>query len=119
MAYLPSAVPFRSPEGLCLSHRLQVAQSSVSVGVVPWELGTACAYGQGKGGGWVAVGEQCSRCLGDQILSQEAGVLAQQSPGAQDWVPGRVEEVDGAGGWVRAVGYPPTQSPPQGTLKKF
>ena len=56
MAYLPSAVPFRSPEGLCLSHRLQVAQSSVSVGMVPWELGTACAYGQGEGGGWVLWG---------------------------------------------------------------
>lgn len=36
-------------------------------------------------------GEQCGRCLGDQILSQEAGVLGQQSLGAQDWVPGRVE----------------------------
>lgn len=56
MAYLPSAVPFRSPEGLCLSHRLQAAQSSVSVGMVPWELGTACAYGRGEGGGWVLWG---------------------------------------------------------------
>lgn len=56
MAYLPSAVPFRSPEGLCLSRQLQVAQSSVSVGMVPWELGTACAYGQGEGGGWVLWG---------------------------------------------------------------
>lgn len=45
-------------------------------------------------------GEQSGRCLGDQILSQEARGLARQSPGAQDWVPGGVLEVDGAGSWV-------------------
>lgn len=56
MGYLLSALCLRSPEGLCLSHQLQVAQSSVSVGVVPWELGTACAYGQGEGGGGGALG---------------------------------------------------------------
>lgn len=64
-------------------------------------------------------GEQCGRCLGDQILSQEAGGLARQSPGAQDWVPGGVEEVDGAGSWVGQWGYPPLPKPhPRGALKK-
>lgn len=38
----------------------------------------------GKGWGRGCSGEQSGRCLGDQILSQEARGLARQSPGAQD-----------------------------------
>lgn len=56
-------------------------------------------------------GEQCGCCLGNQILSQEARGLARQSPGAQDWVPEWVEEVDGAGCSVGHPGYSPTKPP--------
>lgn len=70
ISYLWSALALRSPEGPYFSHQLQVAQSSVPVGMVPLELGTACAYGRGEDGGGGA-GEQSGRCLGDQILSQE------------------------------------------------
>lgn len=37
-------------------HQLQVTQNSVPVGMTPQELGTACAYGQGKSGGWDTLG---------------------------------------------------------------
>lgn len=84
--------------------------------MVPWDLGTACAYGQGEGGGRGCSGEQCGCCLGDQILSQEARGLARQSPGAQDWVSGGVEEVDGAGSCVGHLGYPPPKPHSRGAL---
>lgn len=61
----------------------------------------------GRGWGRGCSGEQSGRCLGDQILSQEARGLARQSPGAQDWISGGVEEVDGAGSWVGHQGFSP------------
>lgn len=59
-------------------------------------------------------GEQSGCCLGDQILSQEAGGLARQSPGARDWVSGGVEEVDGAGSWVGNLEFPLPKALPRG-----
>lgn len=119
MRYLFSALRLSSPEGLCISHQLPVAQSSVSVGVVPWEWVQPMPMARERVGEGCS-GEQCGRCLGDQILSQEAGGLARQSPGAQNWVPGRVWEVDGAGSGVGQQGYAPTKASPQrGALEKI
>lgn len=58
ISYLWPVLALRSPEGLYLSHQLQVAESSVPVGMVPLELGTACAYGQGEDGGGGALGSR-------------------------------------------------------------
>lgn len=118
MRYLGSAWLLRSPEGLRFSRRPQVVQSSVLVGMKPQELGTACAYGPGRGWGWGCSGEKCGRCLGDQILSQEARGLARQSLGAQVEVPGGMEKVDETGGWVGHRRYPSPKPHPRGALKK-
>lgn len=121
---LSPALPVRSPEGLCLSHWIQVAQSSVPVGMEPRELGTGCAYDQGEWG-WGALGSSVAGCcLGDQILSQKAAGLARQSPGAQHWVPGGLEEVDGVpNGVCTRVNSTPNNplkaSLPSGTLRRL
>lgn len=63
MRYLGAAWLLRSPEGLCFPHQPQVAQSSVPVGMKSQELGTACAYGQGEGGGGGALGRSVAVTL--------------------------------------------------------
>lgn len=68
----------------------------------------------GRGWGMGCSGEQSGRCLGDQILSQEARSLARQSPGAQDWVSGGVGEMDGAVSWVGHLEFPLPKDSPQG-----
>lgn len=66
----------------------------------------------GREWGWGALGSSVAGCcLGDQIPSQEAGGLARQSPGAQHWVPGGLEEVDGARNGVGTRVTPPKPHP--------
>lgn len=109
---------FGRPEGLCLSHRFQVAQSSVSVGVVPWELGTACAYGQGEGGGGVLWGAVWP--LPRRPDPEPGG----RRPGqAKPWGPRLGPWRGGGSGWGwqlgRAMGVSPLPKPhPRGALKK-
>lgn len=68
----------------------------------------------GRGWGMGCSGEQSGRCLGDQILSQEARSLARQSSGAQDWVSGGVGAMEGAVSWVGQLEFPLLKDSPQG-----